>query len=82
MDKVLFALTEDMRDKNYVTATYYIDLPAGEDIIKKASALAVGQTIGTWVPIPGITDEIREKYMGKVINIFDVRPAGGAADAD
>ena len=74
MDKVLFALTEDMRDKNYVTATYYIDLPAGEDIIKKASALAVGQTIGTWVPIPGITDEIREKYMGKVINIFDVPP--------
>ncbi len=74
MDKVLFAMAEDMRDRNYVTATYYIDLPASEDIIRKASSLAVGQTIGTWVPIPGITDEIREKYMGKVLNIFDTAP--------
>ena len=74
MDKVLFAMAEDMRDRNNVIATYYIDLPADEDIIRKASSLAVGQTIGTWVPIPGITDEIREKYMGKVLNIFDTAP--------
>ena len=74
MDSVLFSLAETIRTQNYVIATYYIDLPAEEDIIKKASLLAVGQTIGTWVPIPGITDEIREKYMGKVINIFDVPP--------
>ena len=42
------------------------------DIIKKASTLAIGQTIGTWIPIPGITDEIRGKYMGKVVNIYDI----------
>ena len=75
MDNVLFSLSETIREKNYCIATYYIELPADVDIISKASALAVGQTIGTWVPIPGITDEIREKYMGKVINIFDIPPA-------
>ena len=53
-------------------ASYYIKLPKEVDVIKKASTLAVGQTIGTWIPIPGITDEIREKYMGKVVNIFDI----------
>ena len=74
MDSVLHCLAETIRRENYVIATYYLCLSSSEDIIKKASLLAIGQTIGTWVPIPGITDEIREKYMGKVINIFDVPP--------
>lgn len=74
MDSILHALSETIHEKNYVIATYYIKLPISVDIVKKASALAIGQTIGTWVPIPGITDEIREKYMGKVINIFDMPP--------
>ncbi|MBP3891354.1 MAG: hypothetical protein J6D29_04200 [Solobacterium sp.] len=82
MDSVLHALSENIHDQNYVIATYYIELPLDVDIVKKASALAVGQTIGTWVPIPGITDEIREKYMGKVVNIFDVAPIELATQVD
>lgn len=72
MDSVLYTLSETVHKENYVIATYHIRLPKEEDILKKAAALAVGQTIGTWIPIPGITDEIREKYMGKVVNVFDV----------
>ncbi|MGN0422616.1 MAG: RuBisCO large subunit C-terminal-like domain-containing protein [Lachnospiraceae bacterium] len=72
MDSVLYTLAENIREQNYVIATYYIKLPKETDVLKKASTLAIGQTIGTWIPIPGITDEIREKYMGKVVNIFDV----------
>ncbi|MBR2801334.1 MAG: hypothetical protein IKE21_01915 [Erysipelotrichaceae bacterium] len=72
MDEKLYVLPETAKGKELVIATYYIDLPYSVDIVKKAEALAVGQTIGTWVPIPGITDEIRDKYMGKVVNIFDV----------
>ena len=72
MDSVLYTLAENIREQNYVIATYYIKLPKETDVFKKASTLAIGQTIGTWIPIPGITDEIREKYMGKVVNIFDV----------
>ena len=74
MDSILHSLSENIHKKNYVIATYFIKLPIEVDIVKKASALAIGQTIGTWVPIPGITDEIREKYMGKVVNIYDVPP--------
>ena len=72
MDSVLYTLSEHIHGQNYVIASYYIKLPKEVDVIKKASTLAVGQTIGTWIPIPGITDEIREKYMGKVVNIFDI----------
>lgn len=75
MDTVLYALPEMLHKKNYVVASYYMKLPKKVDILKKAGALAVGQTIGTWIPVPGITDEIREKYMGKVVNVFDVAPA-------
>lgn len=72
MDSMLHMLPETLPGKNFVIAYYYIELSRETDVIKKAESLAVGQTVGTWIPIPGITDEIREKYMGKVINIFDV----------
>lgn len=74
MDSLLYAMPEEIRKEEFVIATYYIRLPQETDVLKKASSLAVGQTIGTWVPVPGITDEIREKYMGKVVNVFDVPP--------
>ena len=74
MDEKGFMLPETAKKADVVIASYYIELPAEVDIIKKAESLAVGQTIGTWVPIPGITEEIREKYMGKVVNIFEVPP--------
>ena len=72
MDSLLYTLSETVHKQNYVIATYYTRLPREVDILKKAATLAVGQTIGTWIPIPGITEEIREKYMGKVVNVFDV----------
>lgn len=72
MDSVLYTLPESIRGKNYVVASYYIKLPCEVDVLKKAASLAIGQTIGTWIPIPGITEDIREKYMGKVINVFDI----------
>lgn len=72
MDSILYALPEMIHRQNYVLATYHIKLPREVDVVKKAASLAIGQTIGTWIPIPGITDELREAYMGKVINIFDI----------
>ncbi|MBQ1383162.1 MAG: hypothetical protein IIY73_04545 [Solobacterium sp.] len=74
MDNKNFLLPETVQKEDVVVATYYIELPPETDIVQKAVSLAVGQTIGTWVPIPGITEEIRDKYMGKVVNIFDVPP--------
>lgn len=74
MDIALHTLRETIHEKNYVVGTYSIELPVEADIIKKAEALAVGQTVGTWTPIPGITEAMREKYMGKVLNIYELPP--------
>lgn len=70
----LHVLPEDIKNSDYVMATYYIQLDRQEDIIKKAETMAVGQTIGTWVPVPGITSEMSQKHMGKVVNILDAPP--------
>ncbi len=70
----LYALNESIRNLDYVLATYYIELPKETNVVEKASAMAIGQTIGTWVPVPGITDDMRENHMGKVINIIDLPP--------
>lgn len=72
LDNKLFCLPEEIRNEDYIIATYHINLNKNIDIIKKASSLAIGQTIGTWTPVPGITEEMREKFMGKVVQIYDV----------
>lgn len=72
MDAALYMMPENIQGKNFVTASYYIELPDNVDVIRKAELLAIGQTVGTWIEVPGITSEIREKYMGKVVNVFDV----------
>lgn len=72
MNEQLYCLSEEIRGRDYITASYYMKLPKKQNIIKKAESLAIGQTIGTWIPVPGVTDEIRDNYMGKVVQIFDV----------
>ncbi|MDR3566176.1 MAG: RuBisCO large subunit C-terminal-like domain-containing protein [Negativicutes bacterium] len=71
----LFRLMEDVKDEDYVIATYYLELKNSESIVKKAAAFAIGQTLGTWTPVPGIDDAMRARHMGKVINIYEVPPA-------
>lgn len=70
----LFVLPESVINQDYALATYFIQLDKDADIIKKAETMAIGQTIGTWVPVPGVTDEMREKHMGRVVNILDAPP--------
>lgn len=75
MSKVnLFSLPEQINQMDYLVATYYCEFPQDIDIVAKAASFAVGQTIGTWVPVPGVTDEMREKHMGRVVNIYDAPP--------
>ncbi|SDS01701.1 2,3-diketo-5-methylthiopentyl-1-phosphate enolase [Paenibacillaceae bacterium GAS479] len=70
----MYTLMEEAKDGDYVIATYYMALRSGDDIVKKAAALAVGQTLGTWLPVPGIDEAMRQRHMGRVVNIYDVPP--------
>ena len=52
----IYSLREQLNQDDYLVASYYIELSPDVDPYEKAKTFAVGQTIGTWVPVPGITD--------------------------
>lgn len=66
------SLPESVFEGDYIIATYYYKSQPGIDVYEKAKSFAVGQTLGTWLPVPGITDEMKLKYGGKVTAIYDV----------
>ena len=70
----MFRLSESVRGEDYLLATYYLELPADADVLAKAASYAVGQTIGTWVEVPGVTAEMRERYLGRVVTVLEVPP--------
>jgi 2,3-diketo-5-methylthiopentyl-1-phosphate enolase len=51
-----------------ILATYLAVLPAGAEAAA-AEAFAVGQTIGTWTPVPGITEAMRQAFGGRVVEV-------------
>jgi 2,3-diketo-5-methylthiopentyl-1-phosphate enolase len=56
-----------MADRIDLVATYLADLP--EDAEAAAERFAIGQSIGTWLPVPGITDAMREEHGARVVEV-------------
>jgi 2,3-diketo-5-methylthiopentyl-1-phosphate enolase len=50
------------------------------DVYEKAKSFAVGQTLGTWLPVPGITEEMKREYGGKLVAVYDIPPAELTSD--
>ncbi len=75
MDNLFLDLLENVINQDYIIASYYIELAASEDAYAIARKCAVGQTIGTWLPVPGITEEMQRRHMGKVINVISIPPS-------
>lgn len=67
-------LPEEGFEGDYIVASYFYRATPEIDIYEKAKTFAIGQTIGTWVPIPGITAEMKKKYGGKVVSVYDIPP--------
>lgn len=70
----LFALSEQIRTQDYLLATYYLELPAESDVLAKMAGFAVGQTIGTWIEVPGVTDQMRDHHCGRVVQVLEAPP--------
>jgi 2,3-diketo-5-methylthiopentyl-1-phosphate enolase len=68
-------LPEECSEGNYILATYFYRASSSVDVYEKAKSFAIGQTIGTWVQVPGITEEMMENFGGKVVNVYDIPPA-------
>lgn len=83
MNSTIFAAKEQVvASGRYVLATYCLQAPRDVDILKIASSFAVGQTVGTWAPVPNITPRMRELYQGKVVSIREIPPRDIATGAD
>lgn len=74
MDNIVFSLFENISESNYIVASYYLKLDKKTDPYEKVKSFAIGQTLGTWTPVPGVSEQMRKEYMGKVINVIDLPP--------
>ena len=59
-------------ENNSVIASYIVFNSNTNKILKDAGNFAVGQTIGTWTSVSGISDRMVEKYQGRVVSIVSV----------
>jgi 2,3-diketo-5-methylthiopentyl-1-phosphate enolase len=66
------ALPEGVDDEAYVIATYYVCANPRYNVYKIAPAIAVEQSTGTWVTVPGETEDVRRTHVAKVIGIYEV----------
>lgn len=70
----VFSLNEAVRGRDLLLATYYLELPADADVLARAAGFAIGQTIGTWVEVPGVTAEMRDRHRGRVLKVLEAPP--------
>ena len=72
MDQYVHVLQEGIEPEDYAVATYFVGVKREVDIVKYAESIACEQTTGTWVKVPGETQDIREIHGGKVIGIYEI----------
>lgn len=73
-------LPEEIYEKDYIIATYFFRAGREVNVYEKAKSFAIGQTLGTWLPVPGITPEMKRKYGGKIVALYDIPPAELVSD--
>lgn len=67
-----YDVPDNIHDGNFLIATYLVSGIGRSEIIKKAGSFAIGQSIGTWLPLPGITKEMIEHYQARVVGIYPI----------
>ncbi len=71
VDPILMRFPEELGEDRFVIATYYCGTKPDVQMLKFAAALAVEQTTGTWLPVPGETAEVRERCIGRVVGVYE-----------
>ncbi len=72
IESLPIALPDGVDYDEYLVATYLASFPASVPIPRLAPALAVEQSTGTWVPVPGETPEVRARHVAKVIGVYEI----------
>jgi 2,3-diketo-5-methylthiopentyl-1-phosphate enolase len=66
------ALPDGVDYDDYVIGTYLVSYSAALPIPIIAPMLAVEQSTGTWLPVPGETPEVRCQHVAKVIGVYEL----------
>ena len=66
------ALPDGVDYDDYAIGTYLVSYSAALPIPIIAPMLAVEQSTGTWVPVPGETVDVRCQHIAKVIGVYEV----------
>jgi 2,3-diketo-5-methylthiopentyl-1-phosphate enolase len=61
---------ESLSEGSYVLATYLAFGVSYQDVLKRAGGFASGQTVGTWLPLPGVTRTMVENYQARVLGCY------------
>lgn len=76
------ALPDGVDYDEYIIGTYAVTFPAMLPLPKFAPLLAIEQSTGTWVAVPGETPEVRRRHVAKVIGVYEIPDYEFAAPAD
>lgn len=71
IDPITVQYPEALDKDRFVIATYYCATKATTNSLKFAVALAIEQTCGTWLKVPGETEEVRERSIGRVVGVYE-----------
>ena len=72
IESLPIALPDGVNYDEYVVGTYLVSYPKSIPVGKLAPALAIEQSTGTWVPVPGETPEVRRRHVAKVIGVYEM----------
>ena len=73
-EDIIFSSLDGIDLEKFIVSTYSLETERSADALSIAREIAVGQTTGTWVPVPEETDEIRERHVGRVVGIYEAPP--------
>jgi 2,3-diketo-5-methylthiopentyl-1-phosphate enolase len=68
---IVFSSLDGIDPEKFIVSTYSLETEPSADVLSIAKEIAVGQTTGTWVPVPEETDEIRERHVGRVVGVYE-----------
>ncbi|MBN2462065.1 MAG: ribulose 1,5-bisphosphate carboxylase [Dehalococcoidia bacterium] len=66
------ALPDGVDYDDYIIGTYIVSYPAALPVPIIAPFLAIEQSTGTWLPVPGETPEVRCQHVAKVIGVYEM----------
>jgi 2,3-diketo-5-methylthiopentyl-1-phosphate enolase len=71
MQDVVFSCLDGIEIDQYIVSTYALKIDRSADAYAVAREIAIGQTTGTWVPVPEETEEVRRKHVGRVVGVYE-----------